>query len=356
MQDGKGVLFDSPAGLTEAIFRNQPGQSVTLWRVRPGTDPSWVSVPLERAIAERKPLLSLFFTPDAADQPPRWLAWTPSGSYDLSDQALEDFLGWHFNTGQADAPTRFAVAAMYRRFRRSGLLRESILGPEPPVPLPPPRADLLLDPEDRGDGMPRKRPQGVNFVLLDRLFPLEAIESVRLSLDSGDPEPLRRTSARAWAAEFTGRRIDPRRWHMAMAVIRTNEATPQEFTYKLRFRFVPGPPTIVVDQPASSRVLDQERFVVSARIEAPLEGESVRVRLRHGANAVLGPEQIGVSPFLFRQEVVPKARHQRDRDRSPPGRSPGAGDRAGNRTQGDPGHVHEKATRRPPSPSSPWCR
>ena len=30
-------------------------------------------------------------------------------------------------------------------------------------------------------------------------------------------------------------------------MIRTNEPTPQEFTYKHRYRFVPEPPTIEVD-------------------------------------------------------------------------------------------------------------
>ena len=136
-----------------------------------------------------------------------------------------------------------------------------------------------------------------------------------------------------------------------MAVIRTNEATPQEFTYKLRFRFVPGPPTIEVDQPASSRVLDQERFVVSARIEAPL-----RRRIRPRPVAAWGqrrprPGTNWRQPLLVPARGRTSARHQRDRDRSPSGRSPGAGHRAGNRTQGDPGHVHEKATaahHRPP--------
>src|SRR5262249_38448423 len=90
VRDGKGVLYDSSAGLIQAIFRSQPGQTITLWRERPDAAPAWVTIPLDRAIAERKPQLSLYFTPGAADQPPRWLAWTPLGAYDLSDQALED--------------------------------------------------------------------------------------------------------------------------------------------------------------------------------------------------------------------------------------------------------------------------
>ncbi|MGZ3302728.1 MAG: WD40 repeat domain-containing protein, partial [Isosphaeraceae bacterium] len=130
IRDGKGVLLEAPGALAQSIFSNHPGEELSLWRERPNAQPEWVRIKLERAIAERKPLVSLFFAPQAAaGQPPRWLAWTPLGSYDLSDPALENFLGWHFNIEQTDAPTRFAEAAKYRGLQRSGLLRDLIMGP-----------------------------------------------------------------------------------------------------------------------------------------------------------------------------------------------------------------------------------
>ena len=138
VQDGKGILFDSPAGLTEAIFRNQPGQSVTLWRVRPGSDPSWVSVPLERTIAERKPQLSLFFAPG---QPINRHGGSPGPHQGPTTSATRPSrTSW----AGTSTPARLThpPASRWRPciagFGSGGLLRESILGPEPPVPLLPP--------------------------------------------------------------------------------------------------------------------------------------------------------------------------------------------------------------------------
>ena len=183
------------------------------------------------------------------------------------------------------------------------------MGPEPLPPLPPPRADLLLDPpgeRDReGDSMSRQPPSRLRLTVTDRSFPLEAIGSVRWSLDGGDPEPFPRTAARAWTAELQGRRLAPRRWHDATAMIRTNEATPQEFTYKHRFRFVPEPPTIEVDRPRQREVVGEERLNVSARIKGAVEGERLRVRLLQGAGPAAGPAlvEVGPSPLRFEKSI-----------------------------------------------------
>ena len=269
-----------------------------------------MQVKLERAIAERKPLVSLFVAPQAAaGQPPQWLAWTPLGTYELSDQSLEDLLGWHFNTEQADAPTRFAGAARYRGLQRSGLLHDLIMGPAPPIPLPPPRADLLLDPpgerDGEGDRVSHQPPSRLRLTVTDRSFPLEAIDSVRWSL-GGELEPFPRTGARVWTAEFQGRRIAPRQWYDALAVIRTSEATPQEFTYKHRFRFVPDPPTIEVDKPSQSQVVGEERLDVSALIKGAVEGERLRVRMLQGKGPAAGPDlvEVGPSPLRFEKSIM----------------------------------------------------
>ena len=311
VRDGKGVLLESPGALAESIFGNQPGAEIRLWRERPNTQPEWVRIKLERAIAERKPLVSLFFMPGAAGPTPRWLAWTPLGTYDLSEQALEEFLGWHFNTEQPDAPTRFAAAANYRGLQRPFLLRDLIVGQPPPVPLSPPHADLMLDPPGGGDGeggrMTRQPPRRLLLTVTDRAFPLEAIGSVRWSL-GGESEPFPRTATRIWTADLTDRRIAPRRWYDAVAVIRTNEATPQEFTYKQRFRIMPDPPTLEVDRPAQHEVVGEERLNVAARIKGAVEGERLRVRLVPGAGAAAGPElaEVGPSPLSFEKAITLK--------------------------------------------------
>ncbi len=125
-----------PAGtrITAAVQTTADGQKVQkpfgslwdfYWHVslqKPGPDhPVFFQVegraePLriivDQAIDERKPLFSLFF-PDA--QAPAWIGWHPVGKYDARGRDAELSLGWHFNTGDPDIPTRFAATGEYRR-------------------------------------------------------------------------------------------------------------------------------------------------------------------------------------------------------------------------------------------------
>ena len=83
-----------------------------------------------------------------------WIGWSPLGPYESSGGDAERLLGWHFNTGKADAPTRFAQADQYRAFRRPGVLKDLIErgepAPEPAQPKDP--ADVWWRQVDRGAG------------------------------------------------------------------------------------------------------------------------------------------------------------------------------------------------------------
>jgi WD40 repeat protein len=314
VQDGKfpGLRFPTLGALDQAILANPPGALVMLWRERDRAEPKYVKVKVVQAVDERKPFLTMFFASSGkADGMPHWLAWKPEGNYDLSDPAAdEDLLGWHFNTDQPEAPTRFAVAAEYRRLRQIGLLDELFHQKDPPPPPPPPPPlrpdDLFLDPlpvgyDDQWRALLQQPPRALTLMIHDDKFPLRDITSVDWSLDGGNLEPMRRTADRVWTTDFLGRQIEPWRDYVAKIVLRTSEPPTQD-KVELKFLFKPEPPTIEVDPRQDRVVVKEEQYTVSAEIQGARAGEKLRVRLRHGA----GPEQVldGPSPRPIQEKIA----------------------------------------------------
>jgi WD40 repeat protein len=298
VQDEKypGLRFPTLGALDQAILANPPGALVTLWRERDGAEPKYEKIKVVQAVDERKPFLTLFFASGGkADGAPHWLAWKPEGNYDLSDPATdEDLLGWHFNTGQPEAPTRFAVAAEYRRLRKIRLLNELVgccelddgesrrLGPDDLFPDP-----LPVGYDDQRRALLRQPPRALTLMIHDEKFPLGDITSVDWSLDGGDLEPMRRTADRVWTTNLLGRQIEPWRDYVAKVVLRTSESPTQD-EVELKFLFKPEPPTIEVDPRQGRVVVKEKQYTVSATIQGARAGEKLRVRLRHGA----GPERV----------------------------------------------------------------
>ncbi|MBI1918389.1 MAG: hypothetical protein HYS12_27170 [Planctomycetes bacterium] len=129
VEDGKLKELTRPEALYEMVDRKDPGQRITL-RVRRGTRESGsgdVTVKVGQGFDTRNPLLSLFVTRKTDGDERQWIGWSPLGPYDVSGQRAEALLGWHLNTGVAEAPAQFAPAGEYRRlFYRQGLLKELI--------------------------------------------------------------------------------------------------------------------------------------------------------------------------------------------------------------------------------------
>ncbi len=128
------------------------------------------------------------------DAPERraWIGWSPLGPYESSGPDAERLLGWHFNTGRREAPTRFALADQYRKLRRPGALKDLIDhgGPAPrpaPEPLPRPDMSLIIDPDgeidDQGQVLVRQRPAMLNLALLDRRLVPDQVERIAWKVD-----------------------------------------------------------------------------------------------------------------------------------------------------------------------------
>src|SRR5262249_23544128 len=73
-----------------------------------------VRLQLGQGVDTQNPLLTLFATRPGQGGERHWIGWSPLGPYDCSGRAAERFLGWHFNTGEAQTPARFALADQYR--------------------------------------------------------------------------------------------------------------------------------------------------------------------------------------------------------------------------------------------------
>jgi WD40 repeat protein len=122
VKDGKVTALTLPSA---AFFYNQvwdrkPGDNITLHVTGKGK----VVLPVDQAVDERRPLLTLFFTRANAAGAREWIGWSPQGPYDTSGPKGESRLGWHINTGKADAPTSFAKADQYRKeYYKAGLLK-----------------------------------------------------------------------------------------------------------------------------------------------------------------------------------------------------------------------------------------
>ncbi|HEV3006905.1 MAG TPA: hypothetical protein VGX78_20710, partial [Pirellulales bacterium] len=150
-----------PRDLYASVLRRKPGETITLSITRSGR-PRRVGVRLAQATDQRFPLFSLFSmgktAPERLGQDSLdWVGWSPLGAYDASGPAIEERIGWHFNTGLPDAPVRFALAAEYARLRHVGLLQELLRNPEDapsPPEDPPPDLSVWVAPNDPNDNPP----------------------------------------------------------------------------------------------------------------------------------------------------------------------------------------------------------
>ncbi|HMB04624.1 MAG TPA: hypothetical protein VKP69_12900, partial [Isosphaeraceae bacterium] len=281
-----------------AVSHIRPGETVTVRRARGGEAFADVALRVGQGVDERKPLLSLLVMrgAGAGEGTWSWVGWNPLGPYEASGPDAERRLGWHFNTGQPEMPTRFALADQYRKYRREGLLRDLIeqgqlAPPAAPKPLPRPDLGLTLDPEGEIDGqgrtLVRRAPGALDLTLLDRTWTAEEVESVRWALDDAPARPMAPAGAeRTWSADLS-QVAWARGVHRVAVTLRTREATPQEFTEKRLVRLVPPPPRIETEMPASTLVVSRPEFTFRARV-TPSRGP-VKVRLVHQSGGGVRP-------------------------------------------------------------------
>jgi WD40 repeat protein len=274
----------------EAVGRAGPGGTVT-FRVG-GAD---VAVPTEQGADERKPLLSLFITRGGGAKR-EWVGWTPTGPYDASDPRAEALLGWHFNTGDPAAPTRFARAGEYRKaYYREGLLKHLVarasLAPaledwdRERAPLPPPRVGFFFDdagqapdPDDRGQVLVRHPNVGLTLTVLGR--PVDSLAGLSWKFDKEPDEH----ALDLGAASGSGFRVPlelTRGEHRVRVTARTRDGG-QTYVEERVIRYQPAAPVLrfAADRAPPAAVKAPE-LPLRLAVRPGLAGQAVRVLLTH---------------------------------------------------------------------------
>jgi hypothetical protein len=294
MEAGALRTPDSVAEFHRELARRAPGQTVTLRRSRPGSPEADVSLRLGQATDERKPLFWLFVNHGVAPGQRGWVGWSPLGPYDLSGPEMEQRFGWHFNTEQAEVPTRFALAAEYRVFHRPGVLKDLFdLGrlppPEPPKPLDPPAMSLLVQPDGEIDGLGqlavRSPLASVRVLVTANLPEPEQIERVEWRLDDEAPRPMRSIGPGLWDADLENLNLIRGTRHLT-ATLHTREAAPQAFSVTQTLRIQPEPPIIETETKERTVDVEQPDFTFRARV-VPTHPTIVRLVGRGEAGIVL---------------------------------------------------------------------
>lgn len=284
----KGNLrrLKSPADVYETVFRLKPGSNVILRRGDAGGKDD-VSLVVGQGIDERKPLFSLFIS--RADKPTdcEWIGWSPFAPYESSSPKAEKYLGWHFNTGDAQVPVRFAGASQYRKlYHRPGILEELIkegalkLGaipqPRPVIGLWAEESELPLRAE--GGAVRLARHPRVEFKVLLEERPLSSLSSLTWRLDEGKETPL--DIDRPDGASFTIPLKLSRGEHHFVVTARARDL-PQPVHQTLSVAYQPLPPKVAHKDADKQLPIDSADYTFVADIEPQVTGEEVRVTLHH---------------------------------------------------------------------------
>ncbi|HUG90281.1 MAG TPA: hypothetical protein VML55_05585 [Planctomycetaceae bacterium] len=289
------VRFDSTWDFYQHISRRKPGTTVALQVARDGR-PQTLEAAVGQGIDERKPLFSLFVTPDRKS----WIGWQPLGKYDAGSRAAEAYLGWHFNTGRADQPARFASAEQYREENFTpGLLRDLVAG-QPPVAdqAPEPKISLNLVPHE-GDSLERQdydghllsRTTALTAIVRVDGVPARSIRGLEWSFDGGEFQPAaagQQTDRKAWEIDLSGTDWTARRVaQVAVRVLPGGTSRAGFATVRESVLYLPpaplialeGPPPLV-ESPQGLVLAREPQFTFSARVTARAEGQPFEVELQ----------------------------------------------------------------------------
>jgi hypothetical protein len=186
--------FDSVYRLLEAMSVNAVGEDVVLRVLRQGQQID-ATVRLGQATDERKPLVSVVLASAPQGDLPDWMAWSPHGPFDASNESIQERAGWHFNSSAGDEMNQFSPLSEYReKFFGRGLLNSLLANGRVPEVWPPtsvPDAFGVLRGEDGediyADGrhflLPGGRLSSLQFLVEN--VPASAVESATVQIDDG---------------------------------------------------------------------------------------------------------------------------------------------------------------------------
>ena len=240
------------------VSTKKPAGNITL-QIQRGNQTLKPVIAVEQAVDERKPLFTLFFDENRQAQKWSWLGWTPTGPFDSSDQNIEQFVGWHFNTKQKNQPATFAEIGQYRQQNHGKGLIKSLIGtgavPLEWPPIPDPQMSLQLregeDPLLRLDTERhvRVRTKDVKAYLDLPGFPADKIDRDKLvwQVDGGQPKPLvpHESLRGSYVADLSAFDWKPKPQltpHKLRVSLKTKTQAPQQFIYEQEIVFEPEAP------------------------------------------------------------------------------------------------------------------
>ncbi|MCI0682026.1 MAG: hypothetical protein L0Y71_07980 [Gemmataceae bacterium] len=275
----------------ELFWMVKPNAEVAL-RIRAGKQVKDVSLKVVQGVDVRKPLFTLFVAADGRE----WLGWNPVGPFDASGPVAEKYVGWHFNTGNAAEPTKFALLNQYHdRFYKKDLLRHLLAegalakaldkhkeatGPRPPARIQDPLGAATAD---NGDYLVRERQ--VQFAILD--FTPAAEDVLEWRLNDGKAQPLEAPVGNLWTVALPGPDARGRRDRIRVKV-QLHEAgkPPSTFTKDWTVRYQPPAPRLVFEPQGPRPDKDQggqydtaasAEYVFHAKLETPGEGPKCKI-------------------------------------------------------------------------------
>jgi WD40 repeat protein len=283
----------------------KPGDTATL-RVRDARNAERdVRIVLGQLTDERKPLFTLFVTRGQAGAERDWIGWSPYGFFDSSGPEAERQVGWHFNTGNPDAPTSFGLMAEYRKeYYRSDLLaalvkagnRDDALKILPP-PAPPakPKLTTWLDDDEaraaersqvrdgKGYVEVRKPPQKLRLQI-DNLPAATEIEAVEWQVNDGVNEGQWRSFPESAESERVAD-LSKQEWKPGLytlrARLRLKRGDDKVFVEELPVRYQNPAPTVEFAAGQANAGQESADFTLRATVHPGAPGQAFTVKVTH---------------------------------------------------------------------------
>jgi WD40 repeat protein len=278
--------LDTPRAFFDAIGDLKPGEKVVL-RVQGAQGQRDVTLPVGQRVDQRKPLFSLFLFQDDREATRRWVAWNPVGPYEASDAKAEEYVGWHFNTGEAAEPSRFARINLYHDYYyREGLVEQMLLHPEVdrlPPPPPPRKPKMTLGVEDE-KAFPK--PDGAGQVLVRHPKVTLHVQVAERPLNTLDAVTWRIDDEKAQVLDLSGPSAHllsaplqlSRGLHRVVVTAHAPEMPGDVYREEILVRYQPPPPRLDFTGERQPRVEDMV-FKLNALVSPGAAGEAVTVQL-----------------------------------------------------------------------------
>jgi WD40 repeat protein len=318
--DGKLKVLPTPHAFYEAIWKLEPAAP---WREQEGEraviriDGRDVTLQVDQGIDDRNPLFTLFVTRGPERQ---WVGWSPQGPYDTGDLVGgERYIGWHTNTGDADAPTTFAEAAKYHKeFYRDGILHFLLLRGNLPAARKelesqsavPPSTDVAiagLDPAALRDPSSPPLAQHLPLTLQARVTGIDPgrVASVEWQLfhkqgngwePLGEPRPFDGAND-LLQVDLTKKGDWQRGDYEARVAVKLVQHPPAVHTKSVWFRYLPPQPSVTFSdkwlqetfgarQAPERYDVRKKQLSLQARVAPGTGAAAVQVQVRHNGHAI----------------------------------------------------------------------